>query len=264
MAAEAGTDLATRYTRERAVRHERLYGTGYQGPGQPEVFEHLAARLDLRPGMRVLDVGCGLGGDACRLVRGFGVSVVGLDAAPDMLALAAERAAQAGVPAGSVRFVQGDVRTSPVLEDGPFDVVWTRDAGAFLPWADKVAAWARLAAAQASGGRVLVTDYCIGPAGAGADFQERMLRWGQHMITPAEYVSLLEGAGYVDVVAEDRTVDLAGSQRDGLALLEREEEALVAEFGRAEVDDLRTRWVQKLEHSTSGQLVWAVVTARRP
>ena len=40
--------------------------------------EHIAAKLDLRPGARVLDVGCGFGGLAMHLAERHGVSVTGV------------------------------------------------------------------------------------------------------------------------------------------------------------------------------------------
>jgi len=50
----------------------------------------------LRPGRRVLDVGCGAGREAIGFARA-GLSVVGIDLAPAMIALARERARAAGV-----------------------------------------------------------------------------------------------------------------------------------------------------------------------
>src|SRR4051812_25167375 len=48
-----------------------------------EVSRELAATTGLQPGMRVLDVGCGLGG-ACRLLAGeYGCEVTGIDITPD-------------------------------------------------------------------------------------------------------------------------------------------------------------------------------------
>ena len=44
------------------------------------IFENqLKAKLTLKPGMKVLSVGCGIGGGECRLHQMFGVHVHGLD-----------------------------------------------------------------------------------------------------------------------------------------------------------------------------------------
>ena len=58
---------------------------------------HIAAKLALEPGMRVLDIGCGWGGMALYLHRVAGVDVLGVTLSERQLAVARQRAAAAGV-----------------------------------------------------------------------------------------------------------------------------------------------------------------------
>ena len=57
----------------------------------------LCERLGLRPGMRVLEIGCGWGGFATLAAREFGVHVVGLTLSPSQLEFARARIAEAGL-----------------------------------------------------------------------------------------------------------------------------------------------------------------------
>jgi cyclopropane-fatty-acyl-phospholipid synthase len=57
---------------------------------------HIAAKLNLRPGQRVLDIGCGWGGLALYLHEVAGVDVLGITLSEDQLAVARQRAAAAG------------------------------------------------------------------------------------------------------------------------------------------------------------------------
>ena len=57
----------------------------------------IAAKLLLKPGMRVLDIGCGFGGMALHLAEKFGVEVVGLTLSEEQWAVAQERAKAAGL-----------------------------------------------------------------------------------------------------------------------------------------------------------------------
>src|SRR5689334_25437929 len=69
-----------------------------------ELTEAVFARAGLAQGMRVLDVGCGAG-DVSLLAAAFvgaSGSVLGIDQAPESVALARERANAAGL--GNVRF----------------------------------------------------------------------------------------------------------------------------------------------------------------
>jgi len=58
---------------------------------------HIARKLMLRPGMRVLDIGCGWGGMALTLARDYGAEVVGVTLSSEQHALATARAERAGL-----------------------------------------------------------------------------------------------------------------------------------------------------------------------
>ncbi|PCH66606.1 MAG: SAM-dependent methyltransferase [Rhodobacteraceae bacterium] len=58
---------------------------------------HIAKKLLLRPGMRVMDIGSGWGGLAITLARDYGVHVTGVTLSNEQLGVARERAVAAGV-----------------------------------------------------------------------------------------------------------------------------------------------------------------------
>jgi cyclopropane-fatty-acyl-phospholipid synthase len=70
---------------------------------------HIAAKLLLKPGQRVLDIGCGWGGMALYLNRVADVDVLGITLSEEQLKIARERAAEAGV-SERVRFQLLDYR----------------------------------------------------------------------------------------------------------------------------------------------------------
>ncbi|MCX7863801.1 MAG: cyclopropane-fatty-acyl-phospholipid synthase family protein, partial [Novosphingobium sp.] len=76
----------------------------------------IAAKLRLGPDMRLLDIGCGWGGLGLFFHRHYGCEVLGISLAPDQVAFANERAAEAGV-ADKVRFQLIDYRDV----EGKFD-----------------------------------------------------------------------------------------------------------------------------------------------
>jgi SAM-dependent methyltransferase len=75
--------------------------------GTAQEVEFLVDVLGLKPGMRVLDAGCGPGRHALELAR-LGIDIVGVDASPDFIALAQAEAEAAALPA---EFVEADVRS---------------------------------------------------------------------------------------------------------------------------------------------------------
>ncbi|QNM81792.1 class I SAM-dependent methyltransferase [Sphingomonas sabuli] len=83
---------------------------------QADKKAHIASKLYLKPGLRVLDIGCGWGGMAIYLNQVADVEVLGITLSEDQLRVARQRAADAGV-ADRVKFELVDYR---VLE-GEFD-----------------------------------------------------------------------------------------------------------------------------------------------
>jgi cyclopropane-fatty-acyl-phospholipid synthase len=78
--------------------------------------QHIAAKLLLRPGMKVLDIGSGWGGLALYLASECGADVTGLTLSTEQLKVAQRRAAQAGL-SDRVRFHLRDYRE----EKGQYD-----------------------------------------------------------------------------------------------------------------------------------------------
>ncbi len=58
---------------------------------------HIAAKLMIEPGMRVLDIGCGWGGMAITLARDHGARVVGVTLSEEQLKLGRQRVREAGL-----------------------------------------------------------------------------------------------------------------------------------------------------------------------
>ncbi|EZP83610.1 Cyclopropane fatty acid synthase [Novosphingobium resinovorum] len=76
---------------------------------QTAKLAHIAAKLAIEPGQKVLDIGCGWGGMAIYLAKHFDVSVKGITLSEEQLVLARERAIEAGV-SGRIDFELIDYR----------------------------------------------------------------------------------------------------------------------------------------------------------
>lgn len=87
---------------------------------QSDKKAHIAAKLHLKPGQHVLDIGCGWGGMALYLNERCGVRVTGITLSEDQLRIARERAAAAGV-SESVKFELIDYRDVGPKLGAPFD-----------------------------------------------------------------------------------------------------------------------------------------------
>lgn len=87
---------------------------------QEDKLDLLAELMELRPGMRIMDVGCGWGGPLVYLSARYGVEGVGLTLSPTQKQAADERVAGYGVPVTIVERHWKDYQ-----DERPFDAVFT-------------------------------------------------------------------------------------------------------------------------------------------
>ena len=134
----------------------RLLELRGQGEDQTSIRSAYLNLLQIAPGERVLDVGCGTG-VATRVVAtrvGPNGHVLGLDPSPTMLAVAREIAEREGL-LGQIDFQIGDARALPV-DDAAFDVVLAITALSHTTDAER--AIPELFRAVRAGGRVGIFD----------------------------------------------------------------------------------------------------------
>jgi cyclopropane fatty-acyl-phospholipid synthase-like methyltransferase len=93
--------------------------------GTTNEIDFLVTQLELGPGKRVLDVGCGPGRHSLALAR-RGIAAHGVDLSPDFIELATKAAAAEDLPA---TFEEMDVRALPV--DGEYDAALCLCQGGF-------------------------------------------------------------------------------------------------------------------------------------
>ena len=96
--------------------------------------EDFINRLDLKPGMKVLDVACGTGNLALPAARA-GAEVIGIDIAPNLVEQARENAQREGLKA---QFEEGDAEAMR-YESAEFDAVVTMFGAMFTPRPEAVA-----------------------------------------------------------------------------------------------------------------------------
>lgn len=119
----------------------------------------LARLADVRAGMRVLDVGGGVGGPARTLASEFGAIVTVLDLTAEYCRVGAMLTARTGL-VDRVTFQQGDALDLP-FADGQFDLVWTQHSSMNI--ADKGRLYGEIHRVLRPGGRLALFEAMAGP-----------------------------------------------------------------------------------------------------
>jgi 27-O-demethylrifamycin SV methyltransferase len=186
----------------------------------------------LSAGQRVLDVGCGTGTPACRLVREFGVDVLGITTSEVGVAAATERAREAGLPGARFEVRDG---TDNHLPDASFDRVWVMESSHLMP--DRQALLSESARVLRPGGRLVLCDIIRRREIPFAELRDRrgefaVLRaaHGAARMDPLDdYAGYAATAGLTDVVTRDITTQTLATFDHWQARLDH---------NRAEVTDL--------------------------
>lgn len=170
-------------------------------------LDRFLSRLNLEPGKRLLDVGCGSGGPALHVVRRTGCRVVGTELSAEAVAEATRLAQAAGEERRS-SFLQSDASEPLPFEAATFDALICIDAvNHFRDRARVLGDWARV---LRPGGRLLFTDPVV--ITGILDSEELAIRSsiGYFLFVPrGENERLLAAAGLTVVDVEDTTDHLA-------------------------------------------------------
>jgi len=180
------------------------------GDAQADKYALISRKLGLRPGMRLLDVGCGWGGMVLHAAR-LGVRAVGITLSQEQATLARQRVTQAGFD----ELVEVRLCDYRDVGDGPFDAIssigMAEHVGA-VAYADYAG---RLHSLLADGGRLLNHQISKpdGPSRRhGPSFIDRYIFPDGELLPVGRVAGVLERAGFevrdVESLRENYTLTL--------------------------------------------------------
>merc|ERR1712020_765312 len=239
---------AGQYKRNGILRYERVFGHTFVSTGGLTTTKGIVDPIGLKPGMKVLDIGCGTGGSAFYMARNFGCEVLGLDLSDNMLAVAYEHKLTMEEKVQhlvSFRFLDATLAEFP---ENYFDCVYTRDAVMHI--AEKELMYSKVLKWLKPGGKLVISEYVHGR---------------NHPNHTTEYVEYIKDRGYqlVNVQDIDKTAEFISILKMEMDKFKPTKDKFIREFSLKDYKDLTEGWDIKVERCSKGEQGWGWFTARK-
>jgi len=252
----------TQYTNKGVTRYEKIFGKYYVSTGGEDTTAKFCAEMDLQPGQKVLDIGCGIGGSAFYMAQHYGVDVFGIDLSTNMIDLANGywKTMNAAIK-HRVRFLVEDATTMAYPENF-YDVVYSRDT--ILHIQDKLELFKLFEKTLKPGGLLVITDYCCGEGAHSQDFKNYVKQRGYNLLTVKDYGKTIKDAGFGEVVAVDNSKYFLEILDKELKAFTSIKDEVVAEYSIDDYNYICNGWNDKVQRvGGKGEQAWGYFSARK-
>ncbi|CAL1294710.1 unnamed protein product [Larinioides sclopetarius] len=248
------------YSRNGVRRYEWIFGKTFLSTGGMSTTGKYVERLDLKPGQKVLDVGCGIGGHSFYMAEKYGVEVLGVDLSVNMMTEATEYLSERSHLDKKVKFVICDI-TKSVYDDASFDTIYSRDTLLHIP--NKEELFQNFERWLKPGGKILFTDYTRSEQDISSNFEQYIKDRGYNLLTLKQYKELLENCGFVNIKAEDATEEFLKALHEELDKLRKGKENFLKEFSEEDYKYLEENWIAKIKRVEEGNQTWTACYAEK-
>jgi ubiquinone/menaquinone biosynthesis C-methylase UbiE len=229
-----------------------------------DIAAGLATAAGLKPGMRVLDIGCNIGQITLHLAGEFGCDAIGIDASRAAIETAQIRVQAKPLPRPVV-FHLLDARAMP-FDEGEFDAIVSKDT--FVNISPKTQLLAELWRVLKPGAWLAFTDWMQGNSTA-TPALETWLEFKKaepfDMVSLAGYRQLLQEAGFSSIVLRDRGEEFRRHIAGRYAELQAASPTDIRDyFGVADPEYFVKRFGLTHDVIMAWDVTWGQISAQKP
>ncbi len=217
-----------------------------------------AALTKISAEMKLLDIGCGIGGPARYFATVFGCRVTGIDITPEYINVARLLTEKVGL-SSRIQFDCGDATSLP-YPDGHFDMIWALNVTMNIE--DRSTLYSEMNRVLIRGGVVAISELGQGPNGA----PYYPLPWARDhsynfLISPERMRTFLEAAGFKILEWVDENARRQAEVKDPLPTEKNVKSPLTLEMVRGA--DYPTRRANSQKSAREGRLTNVMLVAKK-
>lgn len=246
---------------------EMIYGEGFLSQGGTASIEHMIENVAIE-NQRILDIGSGLGGLVLYLAERYSTDITGLEPQKWLFTRAMNSLNEkTGTLKGSAQFVLMEHPAS--LHQFPsesFDIVLSKESILHIPLEIKKSFFSEIARVLKPGGKIVILDWMRNTSTQYSQKTQKMMEMdgvAYHLITPAEYRSMLQDAGFSHIRMEDTSLETAGFSQRNIYKIQELAPSIKEKYGQAVYEYCIESWGYQRDAFASRELATGIFIAEK-
>lgn len=243
---------------------EMVYGRGLLSQGGLASIDELFSGVVL-DGLKLLDIGSGLGMYDIHLAKNHFAAITAVDPQQKLIETAVQHLEEArGELKGSVQFlVLEDPNSLRQFPDHSFDIVFSKETILHVSNKIKQEYFNDVYRVVKPGGKIIIMDWMHSSCHYSENTKKMMEMDGIafQLLTPQEYSSIIEKAGFCNVRLIDKTEQYVLHSQGNIDTICALQETIVRQFGKATYDYSMLSWEYQRDAFKNRELLVGVFIA---